>query len=117
MPDSTTPPTSAMNVYPKMAELADRHLENVLGEVRVELRTGFEQIDRKFQQVVLRETFDAELRRVEASIAAGDDAVQNEAQKAHSRIDGWATNTKWLFGLVLGIAGTVVFGILNLVIR
>lgn len=103
--------------YPQLAQLADKHLENVLGEVKRDLREGFADVNAKFQQVVLRETFESEMRRIDEKIESTGSQAQGSVTKAHSRLDDHAATAKWAIGIGLTLALGMGSILLSLILR
>ena len=77
---------------------------------------GFESVNKRLDDVVVRQTFDAVVQRLDAKIDSTDTRLKNDVEKVGLRVDQVGITTKWAIGIGFtgaGVISGVVFGIVN----
>lgn len=54
-----------MNAYPTAAEAVDSHLSSSIDSLRSSMETGFDRLERRMDNLVLKDTFQAEVLRLD----------------------------------------------------
>lgn len=102
--------------YIETSQIVDQHLEKAIGELKDSVNRGFDEVNARLDRVVLRDTFDAELRRIDLKVEATDERLKGEVAKVGERVDRVGVTTKWAIASGLtgaGLLSGVVFGIVN----
>ena len=56
-----------MNPYPPAAEAVDSHLSSSIDSLRSSMETGFDRLERRMDNLVLKDTFSSEISRLDAA--------------------------------------------------
>lgn len=95
---------------------------------------GFENVNKKFEEVVTKSTFDVtiqrldqkidakdalfltEIKKVDEKIDSKDEAILNEVRNVEAMVKEGSVRTRWIIGIVLTVstfASGIIFSIIN----
>ena len=108
--------TSSPPVYTEASQIADTHLEKAIVDLKDQVVRGFEAVNKRLDDVVIKQTFDQTVARLDEKIEHTDERLRSDVKQVASRVDQVGTTTKWALGFGLtgaGIISGVVFGIVS----
>lgn len=123
--------SDAMNPYPAASEAVDGHLSSAIDGLRGDMRTSFDRVERRLDNMVTQDAFKSEVTRLDQADKHLDDKMKEGFSALKTQVeDGFKSveardvqrdktgkqRITWLLVLA-GLISGVVFGVLNLLIN
>ena len=98
---------TSLPVYTEASQIADTHLEKAIVDLKDQVVRGFEAVNKRLDDVVIKQTFDQTVARLDEKIEHTDERLRSDGQRVASRVDQDGATSNGAVGVDLTAAASM----------